>query len=108
MRKTLLFTLTKADFEITYYSGSGAGGQHRNKHQNCVRMRHPESDVSAIGADHKSREQNKKLAFRRLTNHPEFKKWIKFKALYAQDVERRVDESMRPENILVEYETSPV
>lgn len=29
-----------SDFEIEWYSGSGAGGQHRNKHQNSARVRH--------------------------------------------------------------------
>jgi len=27
-------------FELTWYSGSGAGGQHRNKHQNSARLKH--------------------------------------------------------------------
>ena len=28
------------DFKIDWYSGSGAGGQHRNKHQNSCRITH--------------------------------------------------------------------
>lgn len=28
------------DFRIDWFSGSGAGGQHRNKHQNCCRYTH--------------------------------------------------------------------
>lgn len=28
------------DFRVEFYSGTGKGGQHRNKHQNCVRMTH--------------------------------------------------------------------
>jgi len=37
---------TKKDFKIDWYSGSGAGGQHRNKHQNCCRIIHIESGFS--------------------------------------------------------------
>ena len=29
-----------SDFKIEWYSGSGAGGQHRNKHQNSCRVTH--------------------------------------------------------------------
>ena len=28
------------DFSIEWYSGTGAGGQHRNKHQNSCRLKH--------------------------------------------------------------------
>jgi Protein chain release factor A len=28
------------EFRVEYYSGTGAGGQHRNKHQNSVRLFH--------------------------------------------------------------------
>jgi peptide chain release factor 1 len=33
-------TLVDSDFRIEWYSGTGAGGQHRNKHQNSCRMTH--------------------------------------------------------------------
>lgn len=36
----LLFRREPADFRIEYFSGTGAGGQHRNKHQNSVRLVH--------------------------------------------------------------------
>lgn len=29
-----------SDFHLEWYSGSGAGGQHRNKHMNSARLRH--------------------------------------------------------------------
>ena len=28
------------DFTLEWYSGSGSGGQHRNRHANCARLRH--------------------------------------------------------------------
>lgn len=32
-----------SDFRVEWYSGTGAGGQHRNKHQNSCRITHIES-----------------------------------------------------------------
>ena len=31
---------SESDFKIEWYSGTGAGGQHRNKHQNSARITH--------------------------------------------------------------------
>ena len=58
--------LIKKDFRIDWYSGSGAGGQHRNKHQNCCRITHIESGLSAIGTSSKERIANQRDAFTKL------------------------------------------
>ena len=47
--------LTKKDFKLDWFNGSGAGGQHRNKHQNCCRITHIESGLTSIGQDSRSR-----------------------------------------------------
>lgn len=56
--------LTKRDFELQWFSGQGAGGQHRNKHQNCCRIRHKESGMQATGTASRSRQANLDNAFR--------------------------------------------
>ena len=58
--------LSKKDFKLEWYSGSGAGGQHRNKHENCCRITHIETGISAIGTASKSRVSNQKHAFSHL------------------------------------------
>lgn len=57
---------TKKDFKIEWYSGSGAGGQHRNKHQNCCRITHIESGLKAQGTEARDRVTNQRNAFNRL------------------------------------------
>lgn len=48
--------------KIDWFSGSGAGGQNRNKNQSCCRMIHEPTGLQATSQDLKSREQNKKAA----------------------------------------------
>ncbi len=80
MEKKLLFSVTKKDFKISYFSGSGAGGQHRNKHKNCVRIQHPASGTMAIGTEERSLARNKIRAFKRLTGLKKFKAWLNLEA----------------------------
>jgi len=58
--------LTKKDFELEWFSGQGAGGQHRNKHQNCCRIIHIESGLKAQGTESRERVTNQRVAFNRL------------------------------------------
>lgn len=54
--------MDEKDFVVQWYSGTGKGGQHRNKHQNCCRVVHRLTGISAVGTGSKSRETNKKTA----------------------------------------------
>ena len=105
--KKLLFSITKKDFDITYYSGSGAGGQHRNKHKNCVRMKHKETGIITTGQEERSLKQNMKNAFLRMTKHPKFQLYLKKRAsgemLDEYEIEKKVDEAMKEENLKIEY-----
>jgi protein subunit release factor B len=104
--KELIFSVTKKDLDITYFSGSGGGGQHRNKHKNCVRMRHAESGAMTTGQDHKSRTQNQKDAFTKLGKHLLFVQWCKFRIMektmpVAKPILERVEEMMK--DIKIEF-----
>ena len=101
MRKPLL-TLTKKDFVIWYYSGTGAGGQHRNRHMNCVKIRHAASGVTGCGTEQKSRIQNKRMAFKRLVADPKFRSWLGMQSLHKEAVDRAVEEAMNPKHLSIE------
>lgn len=101
-RQKPLLTLTRKDFIITYYSGSGAGGQHRNKHQNCVRIHHQESGVAVSGTEQKSRTQNQATAFKRLTDNPKFRSWLTIKSIHEEEILKKVKLAMQPENLKIE------
>jgi hypothetical protein len=55
-----------AQCEVDRYRASGPGGQHRNKTDSAVRLRHKPSGVTAIGEDSRSQLENKMHAVRRL------------------------------------------
>lgn len=55
------------DFKVEWYSGTGAGGQHRNKHQNSCRLTHiPTGTV--VTAQCRSRENSLNEAKTELLN----------------------------------------
>jgi protein subunit release factor A len=58
--------LSPKDFVLEWFSGSGAGGQHRNKHQNCARITHHATGLSATGQNSRSRVTNQAAAFKTL------------------------------------------
>jgi peptide chain release factor 1 len=103
--KELLFSITKKDFEIDYFSGTGKGGQYRNKHQNCVRLFHRDSGVRTTGQSNRERIANTREAFNNLVKHPKFIVWHTRKVkeiLDGKNIEQKVDESMVDKNLKVE------
>ena len=105
MTNELLFSVTKKDLTITYFSGTGAGGQHRNKCMNCVRIQHKDSGVTVTGQSARDRVSNTKEALHNLVNHAKFKIWLNRKAWEIMDgktLEQLVDSMLAPENLKIE------
>ena len=61
-------TVRKDDFVIVFYRGSGPGGQHRNKTDSACRMKHVPTGTVTQSEEHKKQGQNKKAAFKRMTD----------------------------------------
>lgn len=55
--------VTEDQFRYEWFSGTGKGGQHRNKHQNCCRCIHEPTGITANGTNSRSREDNKRQAY---------------------------------------------
>ncbi|MFA5458606.1 MAG: peptide chain release factor-like protein [Synergistaceae bacterium] len=107
MSRELLFSLTKNDFELQFFRAGGKGGQKQNKTSSGCRIIHKES--GAVGESREQRQQiaNKKLAFQRLIQSPEFQTWHKIKSAAMLsgmgDIHRKVDEMMDERNLKIEY-----
>ena len=55
--------ITEDQFRFEWFSGTGKGGQHRNKHQNCCRCIHEPTGITANGTNSRSREDNRRAAY---------------------------------------------
>ena len=101
--RQLLFSINKKDLNITYFSGKGGGGQHRNRHKNCVRINHKDSGVMVTGQSHKSKRQNEREALQNLIKHPKFKVWHAKKCdeiiNKPKSIKELVEEEMNPINL---------
>jgi len=69
------FSYARKDFALDWYSGTGKGGQHRNKHQNCLRLTHIPSGITVMAADGRDRPTNQRVACERL--RPKLEAWIR-------------------------------
>lgn len=106
MSRELLFSVTKKDFIIEPYKGSGKGGQHRNKTMSCCRIKHPDSGATAQACEERDFHRNKKVAFRRLVLSEKFQSWRKRKACEllhgVKETEKKIKKVLAPENIKIE------
>lgn len=104
--KEKIILVSKADLEITWFSGGGgAGGQHKNRHNNCCRIHHPASGATAQATDQRSAHQNQKNAFVNLTNSSKFKLWLAkvlMEVRTGMTVEERIERMMDPKNLKIE------
>jgi protein subunit release factor B len=97
--KKLLFSLTKKDFVVEYYNGTGDGGQNRNKVATACRIHHPASGVMSACQEERTQKVNRERAFRRLLEKPKFKKWLQIETARRmgalQNIEERVDRELK-------------
>ena len=61
-KQTIFDQRSKDDFEYRWFSGTGKGGQHRNKHQNCLELTHRPTGTK-VSAQGRSRETNERECF---------------------------------------------
>lgn len=79
------FELHERDVEFRYYKASGKGGQHRNKTESAVEVKHLATGVTAKSDSERSQKDNKNIAFELLEQ--------KLQDLYsAQRKSKRADE----------------
>jgi protein subunit release factor A len=79
-KKTKLFSITAADCEWDVFRGSGNGGQKKQKTSSGVRCTHKPSGAVGKATDSRDQSVNRRTAFERMANTPEFKIWVNLEA----------------------------
>lgn len=97
------------DFDVSYFCGSGAGGQARNKVHSGVQIIHRESGAIGRASDTRSQAENKHSALLRLTKTAQFKFWLARK-LYELDqgekIEAAIERETQPEFLRFEIKNA--
>ena len=92
------FTLDQKDLRIEWYSGTGAGGQHRNKHQNSARVTHiPTGTV--VTAQCRSRENSLAQAMQTMTERLDDRAQMQYNNAIASNRKQQVGSGMRGDKI---------
>lgn len=105
MKKELLFTITRKDFDVQTFRSGGKGGQHQNKVESGVRIIHRASGAVGESRTDRSQHRNRRLALERLVKSAKFKIWqarMVHELTTGKTIEQRVDEAIVPENLKVE------
>jgi peptide chain release factor 1 len=90
--------VSDADLKIEWYSGTGAGGQHRNKHQNSCRITHIPTGIVATA---QTRSRQNSLDQAKSTIFLEVDKLVKdlYNSNIASDRKTQVGSGMRGDKI---------
>ncbi len=105
-----ILTITIKDCEVQHFRSGGKGGQNQNKVNSGSRVIHHPSGARGESREFREQLQNTRAAFRRMAQTKEFQTWARMESLRRlgvhAEIERRVDESMRSENLLVEVKSA--
>jgi len=105
MKRELLFTVTRKDFDVQTFRSGGKGGQHQNKVESGVRIVHRASGAVGESRTDRSQHRNKRLALERLVRTAKFKVWqarMVHELASGKTIEQKVDEAMESGNLKVE------
>ena len=90
--------IPQSDLKIEWYSGTGAGGQHRNKHQNSCRITHIPTGIIAT-AQTRSRQNSLEQAMANIQNQLDAAAERQYNNHIASDRKRQVGSGMRGDKI---------
>jgi hypothetical protein len=100
--KTPILSVTLKDCDVQTFRSGGPGGQNQNKRDTGVRIVHRASGAVGESREQRSQYQNKRAAFKRMTETKEFKLWLRRALGHEALIEAQVERDMNPRNLLIE------
>jgi protein subunit release factor A len=95
--------VTLADCDLQTFRSGGKGGQNQNKRETGVRIIHRPSGAVGESREERSQLQNKRTAFRRMSETGKFRAWVNRKLWEdGRDPEAEVRRQMQPHLLVVE------
>jgi peptide chain release factor 1 len=91
-------TIPNSDLRIEWYSGTGAGGQHRNKHQNSCRITHIPTGIVAT-AQCRSRQNSLAEALQTIQTQVDNIAQTAYNKTIAADRKQQVGTGMRGDKV---------
>lgn len=109
MTREKLFSVALDDCKVDTFSSGGKGGQNVNRRSTGVRITHPPSGAIGKSTEERSQLQNKKTAFRRMVDTPQFKFWVSQmtgKIKTDEQLVREIDESIAKGDVRTEVKNN--
>src|SRR5690242_4876847 len=90
----LAFSVSINECEVQTFRAGGKGGQNQNKRETGVRVIHHESGARGESREERSQLQNKRTAFKRMVDTPEFQRYIKHRMYGIGRAEAEVERAI--------------
>ncbi|MDZ7359503.1 MAG: peptide chain release factor-like protein [candidate division KSB1 bacterium] len=95
----LTISALKGEVEITAFKSGGPGGQHKNKTESAVRLKHLPTGIIVVATESRSQIKNRELAWQRLIEKLAKRRQKRKPRLRTQPSkaakEKRLEEKMR-------------
>ena len=98
MEESRSSAIPDSDLRVEWYSGTGAGGQHRNKHQNSARITHIPSGI-VVTAQCRSRQNSYEQAVAEIQQRVDSETKRQYNNNIASDRKTQVGTGMRGDKI---------
>lgn len=102
MTRKLVLSVTLKDCEVQTFSTGGPGGQNQNRRSTGVRIIHPPSGARGESREERSQLQNKKIAWRRMSESKEFRAWVRRQAGEDARTAAAVERELWPDRVRTE------